>query len=692
MKYLYHNIIFLLLISIAFHHPLAFADTADEIKQEIAKIYSLLSVRPKVIFSKVTMMRKQYKKHLSPTNKADLFHLEAWAYLNTNKYQLALTTIEKINQLSISSGDIFQWNINNTKANIYWQMGQGQKSLEHNLIAYELIKKDPLNLTQRIATEGNIGYISVQLGFYQEALPYLKKVLAHYLTTDNDEALAIAYNNLGEALFHLNQVEQAFTYHQKALAIRIEHKLNFHASYSYHNLGLVYLYRKDYPQAKTNFLKAINIRADSNYILGLLESQIALAKVYQATQQYDDFTQLLTNIVLEANQHKNLTMLANAYHMQSDFFEVQHLYQKALRAFKHYTKTLEDVQLKKSDSHLAQYLTESSTVEKDINILKLQKLNEIQTVKAESLHQRDTILFIATAVIVSTLSIFLWLLQLKRKKIQHINQNLSSALNQLKTTQNKLIESEKMSALTTLVSGMAHQMNTPLGVGITAMSMIKEKIEDFSTAVKQGKIKRTSLDTMLSDLNQASQIALGTMNKTVGLVSQFKRISTQLEGDKQEQFELFDVLITHADMIIEQLKENKPSVNIHGNKVSLLGYPSAIGKVLTQLINNSIEHGFTDTTSPSIDIDIEVKALKQSVEILYRDNGKGIEQAQVNKIFDPFYTSRMGSDSVGLGLSIVYNLVVQLMQGSISVEPSTEQGTMFCIQLPLKLTINSSMA
>jgi len=277
------------------------------------------------------------------------------------------------------------------------------------------------------------------------------------------------------------------------------------------------------------------------------------------------------------------------------------------------------------------------------------------------------------------------LLQLKRKKIQRINQSLSSTLEQLKSTQNKLIESEKMSALTTLVSGIAHQMNTPLGVGITAVSMIKEKVEDFTVAIKQGQIKRTSLDTMLNNVNQASQLALTTMNKTAGLITQFKRISTQLEGDELEQFELFKVLVNHANIVTEQIEVNKPTINIHGNKVSILSYPSVIGKVLTQLISNSIEHGFTGTVSPLIDI--EIKTFDESVEVLYQDNGKGIEQEQVNKIFDPFYTSRMGSDNVGLGLSIVYNLVVQLMQGSISVKSASKKGTTFSIILPLKLPL-----
>jgi len=278
----YTFLLFFLLPSI--FSPSTLADITNEIAKNIQRARQLIPIKPKAVLKETIVIRNKYKDKLTDYDQLLLFDIDAWAHLYNNEHQLALSTIKKVNSLASAKKDIFQWNINNTKANIYAHMGESQKALSHHLIAYELIKNDPLNLSERMLTENNIGYISVQLGFYQEALPYLKRVLAYYLTTGNYETLAIAYNNLGEALFHLGQVEQAFTYHQKSLAIRIEHKLNFHASYSYHNLGLVYFYRKNYNQAKAHFIKAINIRADSNYIRGLLESQLALAKVYQATQ------------------------------------------------------------------------------------------------------------------------------------------------------------------------------------------------------------------------------------------------------------------------------------------------------------------------------------------------------------------------------------------------------------------------
>ncbi len=657
---------------------------AQKIQQEISHVNKLAYSKPKTVFNEIKTIRSKYQNQLSTTNLADLIGIEAWSYINTDQYQLALETIEKINLLIKPKTNDFDWRILSTKAAIYRHMGQGQQALKHYLLAYEDIKNKPNFLSSRITTESNIGYTSVQLGFYQQALPYLERVLAYFLKQDNPSFLAIAYNNIGEALFHLNQVDKALIYHRKALAIRIKHEIIFHTSYSYHNLGVIYHHRKNYLQAKENLLKAIKIRVDSNYMSGTLESQLVLARVYQETREHRAFSELIVDIVDNATKHKQLNSLARAYELQSEFFKGQGAYQNALTAYENYNRTLEDVQLKKTDSQLARYITKSSTVNKDINILQLQKENEIQQLEVENQQKIARIIVAAAIIIVAVLSVFLRLLQLKRRKIQSINQDLTVTLHDLKTTQGKLIESEKMSALTTLVSGMAHQINTPLGVAITSVSVIKDKIKTITETVNQGRATRKSMNVMLNNTCGASKLALGAMDKTAKLVTQFKMISAQLEGDEQQEFELTEHLIDQAELIMGQVDNNQLVINIHGDKVKISSYPSALDKVLSHLVNNSFEHGFIHTDLPKIDI--EITTLAQSVIICYQDNGKGIDSEKISKIFDPFYTSKMGSDNVGLGLSIVYNLVVQLMQGSISVEPSTDIGTTFNINLPIQLT------
>ncbi len=129
------------------------------------------------------------------------------------------------------------------------------------------------------------------------------------------------------------------------------------------------------------------------------------------------------------------------------------------------------------------------------------------------------------------------------------------------------------------------------------------------------------------------------------------------------------------------LQKNKPAINITGSKILLLGYPEALSKVFNQLISNSIDHAFDDTINP--EIEIAIAKVDDHVEITYQDNGKGIDSTVAKDVFEPFYTTSMGNENLGIGLSIVYNLIVQLMQGNIQCKPNQGKGIRFFICLPL---------
>lgn len=165
------------------------------------------------------------------------------------------------------------------------------------------------------------------------------------------------------------------------------------------------------------------------------------------------------------------------------------------------------------------------------------------------------------------------------------------------------------------------------------------------------------------------------------LVTKFKMISAQLEANTEESFELLSLLSDSVELFITKLKYYKPMINVHGDKVELLSYPVALKKVLSHLMQNSIDHAFIETKKQVIDISIKKKT--DCVEIIFQDNGKGLDTESIRKIFDPFYTTNMGNKNIGIGLSVVYNIIVQLMRGTIICEPSNNCGTSFRITLPL---------
>ena len=681
------NVLLVLLISI--FHPKLQANINDEIQTQIDEVYNLSVSDSKATLNKINAIKSQYKNSLTPDHQAQLIGMEAVFHTYANQYQQALDTIELINQLPKPENNSFEWRINTVKGYIYWHMGEGQQALKHYLLSYEQVKNNALYEYEKVATEIMIGEASLKLGFYQEAIPYFERVIDYTSENGTSRQLAIAYNNLGEAMFALQQIDQAFDYHQKALKIRQEENMRFHSAISYHNLGLIHLNKQDYQNAQLNLETAINIRQENTDPLGVLTSQLALGEVLLATGQLQVLATLLSTIIENAKDQQQLATLADAYRLQSLYFESQNQYSYALSAYKQHQQTLEQVELKKANSDLTKFITQSSTMAKDINILQLQKINEIQQLEVKNQRQKAIIIVVAALLIITVLTVFLWLLQIKRRKIQNINQHLSDTLQDLKTTQSKLIESEKMSAMTTLVAGMAHQLNTPIGVGVTTISLIKDKVEQFSLDVKKGGITKGKLNQLLESVTEATGLALNTMNKTANLVAQFKLVSAQLEGDTPEQFELRELLTHQSGLLAEQSKDIKPDIHIYGKKVQLQSYPRAIGKVLSHLVSNSIKHGFKDRNKNDAVIDIEIVELSECVAIKYQDNGKGIDKDKLSKVFDPFYTDKLGSGSIGLGLSIVHNLVVQLMQGSVTVESNNNQGTTFNIHLPRAITANA---
>lgn len=245
-----------------------------------------------------------------------------------------------------------------------------------------------------------------------------------------------------------------------------------------------------------------------------------------------------------------------------------------------------------------------------------------------------------------------------------------------------------MSALTILVSGVAHKINTPLGIGITAISHIDHTIKKFADLLNKDQVKKSTFTKFVQELENGCSLALNNVNNVAELVNHFKLLSTQLGDDKKERFNILKLLSQESKVSLSNISDEQPVITIHGDEIFLVGYPTALIKVIEHLIRNSIDHAFTEQKNPTIDIAISVDEVKEYVEIIYQDNGKGIAKDLVTKIFNPFYTSKLGGRNIGLGLSVVYNLIVQLMQGNIVCEVSEDNTTAFKITLPIDSSDN----
>lgn len=261
-------------------------------------------------------------------------------------------------------------------------------------------------------------------------------------------------------------------------------------------------------------------------------------------------------------------------------------------------------------------------------------------------------------------------------------QELSQALTNLKAAQTELVASEKMAALGGLVAGIAHEINTPIGIGVTAASLIADKTQALADAIKNGSLKRSDLEKFMDSLQQSSTIVLSNLNRAAELIQSFKQVAVDQSSEERRSFNLKTYLEEVLLNLQPKLKRTKINVQIDcAENIILDSFPGLISQITTNLVMNSLIHAYDPNDNGTILFVISEQPQRLILE--FSDDGKGIPSDNIGKIFDPFYTTKRGQGGSGLGLHIVYNLVTQKLQGSITCESQVGVGTKFIIQIPL---------
>jgi len=271
--------------------------------------------------------------------------------------------------------------------------------------------------------------------------------------------------------------------------------------------------------------------------------------------------------------------------------------------------------------------------------------------------------------------------QRANKLLQGHLYELAEVNKQLKSAQSQLVEAEKMAALGGLVAGVAHEINTPLGVGVTAASVLSDRIDCFNVEYQSGQLKRASLDELLADAKESSDMILRNLERASELIRNFKQVAVDQSSEGRRQFELKEYFEELSQSLLPQLKHDRHEIIIQAaDKINLDSFPGLLAQVMTNLIMNSVIHGFKGKTGGKIHIVLERK--EKHVIIDYQDDGVGLNNEQREKVFEPFYTTIRGSGGSGLGMSISYNLVANKLKGTIVCEASS-QGAHFKITFPV---------
>jgi len=266
-------------------------------------------------------------------------------------------------------------------------------------------------------------------------------------------------------------------------------------------------------------------------------------------------------------------------------------------------------------------------------------------------------------------------------QLNETNLVLKQSLATVKKTQDRLVQTEKMASLGSLVAGVAHEINTPVGIGVTASSLLEEKTRQINSLHASGEMKRSDLEKYLKTANDASASILLNLNQAADLIRSFKQVAVDQSNEERRSFRVKEYINNVLLSLRPKLKKTEHHVQVEcPENLKINSYPGAFSQIVTNLVMNSLLHGFSGIDRG----EIQIKFSKTDADYLltYSDNGVGMDANTYRNIFDPFFTTKRATGGTGLGMHIVFNLVTQTLNGKINCKSEPGKGTFYAIKIP----------
>jgi PAS domain S-box-containing protein len=275
-----------------------------------------------------------------------------------------------------------------------------------------------------------------------------------------------------------------------------------------------------------------------------------------------------------------------------------------------------------------------------------------------------------------------WVCILRDLSEQRRAEQQIAALEALKQTQNELMTAEKMASLGSLVTGVAHELNTPIGNSLLAASSLSDNVVAFQDSLKEGGVRRSDLEAHLSQALHASELISGSLHRVADLISTFKQVAVDRTIDQRRDFNLLAVCKATIDTHARALRRANCDIAFPvPPELHMRSYPGSLSQVLNALVNNALLHAFNGRGAGKIEVAARETA-DQTIELVFKDDGVGMPPEVLRRVFDPFFTTKLGQGSSGLGMSIVYNLVTGMLGGRIVLESVLGQGTTVTVTMP----------
>jgi len=257
------------------------------------------------------------------------------------------------------------------------------------------------------------------------------------------------------------------------------------------------------------------------------------------------------------------------------------------------------------------------------------------------------------------------------------------AYGQLQEAQSQLVSQEKLAALGSLMAGVAHELNTPIGNSLLIASTLEQKTNELADAINGPGLRKSELLNFIDDARKASTLVMRGLHSAADLVSSFKQVAVDRTTEQRRVFNLHQVTHEIVATVMNRIRKDYHHIGFEvPESITLDSYPGPFGQVITNLINNALLHAFDGREGGEMHL-VASTPVEGRVLISFSDDGDGIAPENLGRIFDPFFTTKLGQGGSGLGLSISYNIVTSLLGGQIAVS-SSGAGTTFTLDLPLQ--------
>ncbi|AWJ83773.1 PAS domain-containing sensor histidine kinase [Azospirillum sp. TSH58] len=279
------------------------------------------------------------------------------------------------------------------------------------------------------------------------------------------------------------------------------------------------------------------------------------------------------------------------------------------------------------------------------------------------------------------------------EEVFHAMEALETAYADLKETQDSLVQAEKMASLALLVAGVAHEINTPVGIAYSCSTHLAAKTRTLTEAFAKGALKKSDLTAYVAAAGESSRLIEQNLTRAAELIQSFKRVAVDQTSQERRRFDLRSYLDEIITSLGPRLRKSPHRMTVTcPDGITMDGYPGALSQVITNLVINALTHAFPDGREGAMALTVE-ELPDGELDIRFADDGVGIAPDNLPKVFEPFFTTKRGTGGSGLGLHIVFNLVTQSLGGRISVESPAPRhsapdnpaggGTGFLLRIPV---------